>query len=290
MILRKFLNIAVLLTAITQVLFWYNTAEANPLDDLRNLIKSKKYTIRYEVYDSSREANMAKMNQSISGMGIYSNVHQIANAENKLPQYIVVSNENDCYMESTTYNPGMSDMSNTQCFLQKGNKVFEFMRSSFKGQKPRYSDRLSSRGGKIIPRAQNSYDENVRYGNNDLMDAIMALNPELQTAQWASKYKEVASGKTDDGLQYFDFEAVPLKIDNPAVTIEEPAGFDDKPGVNVIRYYFKDNNLTKISFANTFQFQGQQPEIHRRVITILEISAVPNQKYLELPKELKVGE
>ena len=65
-------------------------ADANQLDNFRRLIESERYTIRYEVYDSSTQKGIEKMTRDMSGAGYYSSIEKISEGTSNLPKYLVV--------------------------------------------------------------------------------------------------------------------------------------------------------------------------------------------------------
>lgn len=253
-------------------------ADANQLDNFRRLIESERYTIRYEVYDSSTQKGIEKMTRDMSGAGYYSSIEKISEGTSNLPKYLVVRDMDAWYSEDTKPWQGYSEYIITYCHLGEGAEILDFQRSCFRGGKEKYSSIYSERDKNIVPRQAGAYDGNLPFGDPHFKYAITALFPEW-TKNIFDGYHEVGSGTTEEGLTYYDLEPVQMYEDDEG---------EEQDWVSAIRYYFQGDKLVKISSATTFQTAGEKPEIERIIIYVQDISPLPDQKYLQLPEELKV--
>ena len=245
-----------------------NITQAHALDYFRNVIESKKFTLKYTVESHYPDT---RINLTDSDISMIETSEYIDNTT----KYIAISNDDDFYVEYF-----LGALNNGNCILRKNDKVYFFSHNtmnssiSYKNSDPyEFESELN-----IKPKQATNYHKifKPKYIGS-MWKAINALSPDNPKAQYEKVYHLVKTGTNSDGLTYFD-----LKADNLDDSINE---------LDVIRYYFNGDKLVKIMMGRyTIDAQNNRKGQHE-IITIEEFSPTPEQKYLSLPSELnEVGE
>lgn len=227
---------------------------ANPMDELRQIFDSGRFTIRYDIENSTIQDQL----QKIKGLGtITENGITNSYGYEGRQKYFIVSDGDTTFVQATTKNDGRE---NGRCWLLKTNKVYDFI----------YADgKYVSFHGKNIPsRSLNESDVNLMYGDSYMLNAVNAMYGDKKTDKYGYKFQLAGEGTNKEGQQYYDYEAV----------------FSGKnENYYVFRYMFEQGKLVKIACAEHYNLGGAEHN-RRIVIRVSEISPIPEQQYLYLPK------
>ena len=244
---------------LINILVMKDAFAATKLDTYKNILISKHYTIRYEnITPAPRVTNKDKINLfGSSGMSIRQNEYLI----NKSKSGIVVGNGNDRYEE-------VGDGNFNMCRLTKNNENFLFTKY-VKGNRIEY---YGNKKNKVEANARNYLAEIIEgqsYGDADMSWLLNAMLPDnLKSADMPS-YIYAASGNLNNGLSYEDYKSV------------------NSNELSAIRYYFKGNQLTKISAISYVKDGSNNISGRKCIIKINEFSSTPNMKFLSLPAEIE---
>lgn len=250
-----------------------NIAQADSLDDFKNILASKHFFIKYT---SQKDGDGyipktgkgfllkdKKNTQIIDGMNNLTAPHKNFEAYDGNNYYI----ENDSHM----------------CHLKIDDKAFRLMKTEIKG-KVTYSS--FGRNNKIATYTKTDEEFNfglksepnsaaVQIGANftDLTPAIMALlTKENDVSPGVYFYKCAGHGTTEDGLEYFDLKADTLTDDL----------------LVAVRYCFKDGVIKQIITASYYKnLETGQTQMQRTTIDVEEFNTNPDQKYFKLPDNFK---
>ena len=279
-----------LISLIATVIFILpNFAQADALEDFKNILASKHFFIKYTYQRDGDYYNTA------GGKGAFvknKDNAQIMNAQNFNTPHIAIEayDGNNFYTEDGVQHKGdssknkMSDMLSkipTICHLKIDDKLFMLTKIEKTG-KSLY------RNGKIAyyQEVDEDFDflktqkvtlpigtvESYKY-QTALSSAIIALfNKENDIYSGKYLYRRAGSGTTEDGLEYFDFKC---EVGNGNV-------------LNAIRYSFKDGVIKQISMA-MYSKDPQSGEVsgHKTIIDVEEFNTNPAPNYFQLPKNFK---
>lgn len=250
-----------------------NIAQADSLDDFKNILESKHFSIKFtsqkdgDGYSPKTGKGFLlkdKKNSQIIGSGSNFNApHKNFAAYDGNNYYI----ENDSRM----------------CFLKIDDKAFMLMKTEIKGKVT-----YSSFGGNKKVATYTKTDEEFNFGLKsdpnsagielgadftDLTPAIMALlTKESDARPGVYFYKRAGHGTTEDGLEYFDLKADTLTDDL----------------LVAVRYCFKDGVIKQVINASYYKnSETGQTQVNRTIIDVEEFNTNPDQKYFKLPDNFK---
>lgn len=253
------------------ILILPNVAQADTLDDFKNILASKHFFIKY-TYKIDSDYNDTK-----TGKGALvkdKDGAQIINFSNAKHTFIEAYDGNNFYTEINAHV--------NRCNLKIGDKLFSFTKTENNGKlvyNNNYKVAIYREVEEDFSFTRTTTHESsigvfksYEY-NTSLSPVIIALfNEEDDIYSGIYLYRHAGSGTTEDGLEYFD-----LKAD---------IGFDRY--LNAIRYYFDGGVIKKIVFA--FYSKSQQTgEItgYKTIIDVEEFNTNPDPKYFKLPDSFK---
>ncbi len=262
-----------------------NVAQADTLDDFKNILASKHFFIKY-TYQRDGDAYNTTNNTGVLVKDKDS--AQIMNAQNFNTPHIAIEayDGNNYYTEdggkSDSNSPKtkkaqiMDSMTRhpTICHLKIGDKVFMLTEFQNKSKTAYYQevdedfDFLKTQKVTLPIGTVDSYVYNTA-----LSQAVIALfNKEDDPYSGKYLYRRAGSGTTEDGLEYFDFKADMRNSDY----------------LNAIRYTFKDGIIKQITLVMYLKNQ-QTGEISgtKTIIDVEEFNTNPDPKYFQLPKNFK---
>ena len=268
---------------LTVVLVFTSSVEAAKVDIYREALRNNKFTLKYEVkelpilqtskdafftYNGLRSRNSTDTKYLIPDKGIIVSDGDTRYIETFHKDYIEFS----IYMARELYNlhnidtkVNEKDISEFienngvyECKLIKDGEITPFSWSIENGKVEHWGGYESSPLG-----ASNSFMRTL-----GLTRAFMPIlsKEKIIALPDSPDYKFFNSGSLDNGLTYEDFVS-------------------DKDNVfNAIRYYFKGNDMVKISLASYVKDGGKILSYEKSVIKITEFSTTPDQSYLTLPE------
>lgn len=248
-----------ILLFVTLVVNINSSTEASQLDYYKELLLNKVYTIRYEnITPAPRVTNRDKTELfGKNGLAVEKNDY----LTNKQIIGIITSNGEDRYEE-------VGDGNFNMCRLTKGNENFLFT----KYKKNNTYEYFGSKKGKVEANARNYLAEILEgqsYGDPEVTSLLNAILPDSKKSANLPKYKFVTSGKLDSGLIYEDYAS------------------KSQENMSVIRYYFREGVLVKISSASYRRKLDGKLEGSKCIIKIISFSDYPEMKLLNLPDGLK---
>ena len=277
-----------------------NVASADALDDLRNILLSGSYSLKYENITPPVRQTMKEKQMLYDGkmyelenpytmyqpvMGIVAMSGGVRYVETNSAMNLQNVTTTKAQIQSQSYNTGgiggliskgISSLNKPReaeyatCTLTKNNEQFIFTRITTKN-KVEYT---GSKKGKVEAiKLKKGFKPGYAYdfGNMDVTKLLNAILPNDGKTEGVVTYRRVNSGTLPNG-QYF----VDLKAENlPGNTI-----FD------AIRYYFENGNLVKIEAGQYFKTQTGKLDGVRTIINVYEFNANPDPKYFKLPAGL----
>lgn len=284
------------LVALILALSFAECAEADALDNCRNILLSGTYTIKYEnITPPSREAMHEKFAMT-SG--------KVQPPENPYTMYkpavgIVTASGDNRYVETNTQLVmpnvtinkaailgglvGITNLSDTlapdkkdkseysTCTLTKKDEQFVYTRITHE-KKVEYVGKKKGQVEAIkIKKGFKGYAP-PDFGNYEMSRVLNALMPDETKIEGTVTYKRSGSGTLSNGLYYVDLKAV-----NTAPNVI----FD------AIRYYFSGGNLVKIEAGQYYKNKAGKLDGTRTIINVTEFSGEAESKYFKLPAELK---
>ena len=235
---------------LLMIFFVSSTASAAKIDAYKEILNSKRYTIRYdnltpvqritnrdtaELYGKSGlivEGNDFFLNRPLSG--------------------IVTENGDNRYEEI-----GYKEF--FQCRLLRSGENFNFTRYTNKQGKLEY---FGNKKGKVEANTRNYLTELMAgesFGDKNFTEMMNALK---------SDYKFINSGTLENNLFFEDFLA------------------QDENKISAIRYYFDGDTLVKISFASYSKNERGEVSGNKCIVKILEFTNSPTENLLKLPAGL----
>ena len=287
----RLIKVFLLTLAVTLSNFSYANADA--LDNCREILMSGNYTIKYEnITPPSREAMHEKF-AMLSG--------DVAPPENPYTIYrpvvgIVTASSSSRYVETntqlimpnTTINknsfvgiggllakalaPDMKNKSEySTCTLTKNGEKFVYTRITYENK----VDYVGKKKGEVeatkIPKGFQG-NTMIDFGNSDMSRVLNALLPDETKVEGTITYTRSGSGTLSNGLYYVD-----LKANNSASNVI----FD------AIRYYFEGGTLVKIEAGQYYKNKAGKLDGTRTIINVKEFSSEADTKYFKLPNGLK---
>lgn len=279
---------------LTVILVFSSSVEAAKVDIYREALRNNKFTLKYEVkelpilqtskdafftYNGLRSRNFTDTKYLLSDKGIIVSDGDTRYIETFRKDYIGFS----IYMAREFYNLHNMDTKVSEkdisefienngvyeCKLIKDGEITPFSWSIENGKIEHWGGYESS-----PLEASNSFKpyqklmEEYSLGTLGLTRAFMPIlsKEKIIALPDSPDYKFFNSGSLDNGLTYEDF-------------------ISDKDNVfNAIRYYFKGNDMVKISLASYVKDGGKILSYEKSVIEITEFSTTPDQSYLTLPE------
>ena len=251
--MKKFLIVAVL------AFLFSASAQAAKIDAYRELLLKNSYTIRYEnITPPPRITNADRVElYGKSGLAVEDNNYLL----NKPKHGVITCADSDKYEEV-----GEGDF--YLCRLSKNDEDFFYTKYK-RGDDWEY---FGTRKNRVEANSKNYLAELVEgesYGDSDMTRLLNAILPDdIKSAQQAG-YKFVASGNLNGGFSYEDYRA----------------DFDGT--MEIVRYYFKDNALIKISSAAFRKTSGGKIDGRKCIIKINEFTGKPDRSLLSLPAKLQ---
>lgn len=273
------------------------TAEADALDDCRNILMSGTYTIKYEnITPPSRGAMHEKF-------AMYSG--DVEPPENPYTMYkpvvgIVTASSTTRYIETNTQmilpnvtinkasvmsggiggiggllskalTPDKTKSEYSTCILTKNNEQFTYTRVTDNNKVEYVGKKKGQVEAVKIKKGFKGYTP-LDFGNPDMTRILNALLPNDGKVKGTVTYTRSGSGTLPNGLYYVDMKAV-----NTAPNVI----FD------AIRYYFDGGNLVKIEAGQYYKTNTGKLDGTRTIINVKEFSADAETKYFKLPEGLK---
>lgn len=247
-----------LLSCITAGTVFSAIAEASNIDTYRDLLMSKKYTIKYEnITPEERITNKDKITLTGNNTMRTGNISRLMY---KPLECVVVSDGTNRY-EEMGYDGFIS------CRLQNANGTYVFTKYN-EGQTTAV---WGIKKNTVVANQTNNVAyimQGDAFGGNDMTRFLNAILPDnLKSAEMPS-YRQVNSGWLDNGLNYVDYRS-------------------DGRNMEAIRYYFNGYTLVKISSAQFIYDDKGQLQARRCIIKVNEFSPAPAKEYLSLPAGVK---
>lgn len=259
--------------------------EASSLDKYRTILAGKSYTFKCYTYTPnlkgmrvqyglSENAYMSeKMVNDVQKLSREAQ-EEVDRGEFKIPCEIIVMDGDTRYTE----------MTGGRCKLLKNGEVFTYihnvMDDSYMGM------HVSKRGAlhmdEIAPGENNwptrgidnkltSQADIEDVGNDLLMKMLAVIYPVSSANVDLPTYSYISSGTAQDGSLYEDYAGIMNGMKH------------------MVRCYFREGNLVKMGYASYPQNGDRGKEkVEKYIIEIVEFTNIPEQKYLVLPKSLKV--
>ena len=276
-------------------------AQADPLDDCRNILMGDTFTLKYE--NVTPLARMFDNDMAfLSDKGTI-----IANRQFSPIRGTVVNSGNNRYTETNfdpldqnqmhyetffsmkkSYNafniPGMRSQleemrqkhaSNSKfynCTLIVDNKQFSYVKYG-RGSNLYYLDGSKKKGVVSATKPVKSFNGYLYdFGEPVATELLNAMMPNETKMAGTTTYNRISSGTLDSGLYYVDFKATSLK---------------DNVVFDAIRYYFQDGKLIKIKAAKYSSTKDGQIIGNLKIVNITEISNTADDNYFKLPSDLR---
>lgn len=245
-----------------------NVAQADTLDDFKNILASKHFFIKYTYQRDYTADNTPRIGiEAYDGNNFYTEDATKPNEDSKDKK----SKKIDAMMQR----PAM-------CHLKIGDKLFMLMKTETKG-KVQYNRNNKTAQYKEVDeefdflktqKIKSSIGTHESYiYNTALSPAVIALfNEEDDIYSGKYLYRRAGSGTTADGLEYFDLKSVN----------------SNENRLNAIRYYFENGVIKKIDVA----VYGKNPQTgelsgNKIIIEVEEFNTNPDPKYFKLPDNFK---
>ena len=237
------------------------SAAAHQLDRYSNMLSERNCTIRYENITPG---------ELVHARGLVSMEYGY---QSKQPQRFVnqpyhgtvVLKGTESYIDVDYGDYGSSH-------LRKGKDVYRFARTVSKKKKITY---LDSNGAKARELAAKPYREEKDllygedFGTKSVSHLLTAMLPAKDKPEGMPSYAFVDDGTLDSGLSFEDYRASSAR------------------GLEAIRYYFKDGQLTKIASVSYTRNDKGELVGWKCVLKIDEFSGQPDETLLSLPQGIK---
>jgi len=233
------------------IFFATSTAYAEKIDAYKNILLSRRYTIRYDNLTPAPRVTNRDVAELYGKSGLIVETNDFFT--NRPLSGIVTANGDDKYEEI-----GYKDF--YQCRLLRGGENFIFTHYTNKKGVKEY---FGTKKGKVEANTRNYLTELMAgesFGDNNFSEMMNAL---------LSDYKFINSGTLDNGLNFEDFLA------------------QDENKLSAIRYYFDGDTLVKISFASYGRNSSGEVVGSKCIVKILEFTNSPNENLLRLPAGLQ---
>ena len=240
-------------------IFFMNQATAAKLDYYRDLLIKNSYTIKYEnITPAPRVTNRDKVE-------IYGKSRALTEESdyllNKPKTGLITSQGQDKYEE-------VGDADFKICRLSKSGEDFFFTKYK-KGDGWEY---FGTRKNHVRANEKNYLAEIVEgksYGDADMSRLLNIMLPNNSKSLEQGNSQPAGTGQLKNGMVYEDYKNV-------------------RDGVTeIVRYYFKDNLLVKISSASYYQDDTGKIEGRRCIIKIQEFTGNAQTEFLNLPAGVK---
>lgn len=247
-----------LLSCITAGTVFSAIAEASNIDTYRDLLMSKKYTIKYEnVTPEERITNKDKITLTGNNTMRTGNISRLMY---KPLECVVVSDGTNRY-EEMGYDGFIS------CRLQNANGTYVFTKYN-EGQGTavwgiKKNTVVANRTNNIAYMLQGD-----AFGGGDMTRLLNAMLPDNMKSSEMPSYRQVGSGWLSNGLNYVDYQS-------------------NGQNMEAIRYYFNGYTLTKIASAQFIYDDQGKLQARRCIIKVNEFSPTPAKEYLSLPAGVK---
>jgi len=231
---------------------------ATPMETLKEMFESGVYTIKYEVQNDE----LQDMQRRFSHDTLFDKTLELEEAGNRNSKDFLTVQGQIAYGEHIQSFGGQK---NGICYLQKEDKVYEFMYNNGK-----YFSRTA--GKFVAPRPMSERKKAELYGYS-FLNALKPIMPEKFRSKDDIYYtfRLAGQGTDKDGRTYYDYEADFSRKDDSSYL--------------VYRYMFEGNTLVKIAMASHFVSQGKEHN-GREIIYIKEISPTAETSRLALPTGL----
>lgn len=248
-------------------------SEASNLDTYRDLLIKRTYKIRYENITPPPRVTNRDQAPLFGKSGIDSEANNLLTNRPRIG--LITAKGEDRYEEIEGVGPkGIL----YTCHLTKGSKDYFFSKWQEDNQW-QYAGTIKDGKGQIQVK-KNKVEAQKRnilgilvngesFGENDLSRLLGAILPEDRRSAEQPSYEPIDSGWLDNGLNYEDYSA------------------ETGNGLNVIRYYFKQNILVKIAEASYQMNEDGTYSGRRCIIKIHEFSPTPDAAVLSLPEGLE---
>jgi hypothetical protein len=264
-----------------------NVAQADTLDDFKNILASKHFLIKYSI-----QLDLEDYNSNKREIGDFykdkEGVHVTSGSFNGYSKFTMnwfeAYDGNNFYVEESARINGelpkqtkdliknTEKMNPSSCQLKIGNKFFELSKMDGKYFSAPEVDAVISYD--ITKYAiYKEVDDNLNYEGGRFNQAIKALfNTKSDSELNQYIYRRAGNGVDSDGFEYFDLKAETGNANQ----------------LNAIRYYFKDGIIKKIAIAGYYKNpETGQSSFGREIILVEEFNNKPDSKYFKLPKNFK---
>ncbi|MBQ7705198.1 MAG: hypothetical protein IJT73_07225 [Selenomonadaceae bacterium] len=263
--MKKFLILALLIFAVSF------HVEASRLDSYREILLSNSYTIKYtNVTPAPRVTNKDRVElYGKSGLAAESNDF----LTNKPKDGVITADGQNKYEEVGGEVDGKQLY---MCRLSKNGEDFFFTKYKNKESERKWKY-VGTRRNRVVANDKNYIAEileNESYGDADMSRLINAILPNSNENSQQAEYKFVAQGEIEDEDDNYNF-------------YEDYRADLDSGKVEIVRYYFKDNELKKIASASLDKTPSGEDYVRRYIIEIEKFSPVPEENLLQLPKGVK---
>ena len=265
------MNLKKIFSFILAAIFLLSTnAYAEKIDHYREILLSKKYTIKYEnITPLPRTTNKDRVNLfGKDGLAVNTNEYFTNRA---LTGILVADGEDHRYQE-------ISYGDFNQCWLLKNDETFAFTKYKKPKSKNNELEYFGSRKGRVEATPRNYLAELVfgtSFGDQSMSRVLNAILPDNEKSIDMPRYEFVTAGKLENGTTFEDFKLVPTE------SSEEGKNY------GAIRFYFKGNSLEKIAYASYTISENGTASGEKFIARITEFSATPDQSLLNLPSQLK---
>ena len=259
---KKFISKNFLRSTIIPALLIFlcsNTSSASKLDSYRKMLMENSYTIIYDnITPAPRITNRDKVElYGKNGLSVESDELLI----NRPKSGIITCLGTDKYEE-------VGDDKLTLCRLAKSGEDFFFTKYKHDNQ----WEYVGTKKNRVVANEKNYLAEIIEgksFGDADMTRLLNAIVPNAEKSAEQVEYKFVAEGNLEGDIFYEDYRA-----DNGETT-------------EVVRYYFSNNNLVKISSASYYRTPEGKIDGRRCIIKIRSFTAAPDTSLLKLPPTLK---
>lgn len=184
-------------TYILFLLFFLCSVSANaatPMNSFKEMIESGTYTIKYEVQNNAVQDMQRKYSQDT----LFDNDLALGNADNLNSKHFLTVQGQTAYGEHITLWGGQN---NGLCYLQKEDKVYEFMYANGKY--------LAKFGGKAIAARPMSDRKKAEIYGYEFLDALKPIFPDIFRSQndYYYTFRPAGEGTDKEGRTYYDYEA-----------------------------------------------------------------------------------
>ena len=245
-------------------LIFPNIVQADALDDFKKILESKHFFIKYIIeHDSNAKRDKGYLYKDKK------TGYQIAgdNGSNAQNMIFEASDRDNFYLENKIMNDSVNCQLNpAQCQLKIENKLFMFFKTECKGK----IDYATI--GNLKYAIYEEVDKNFEFPTAFTSAINALLNKEQDIDSGKYIYNRAGSGRSEDGLSYFD-----IKADTGNENL-----------LNAVRYYFDGNTIKKIAIAGYYKNPKTNEVIGQHmIINVEEFGTNPDQNYFKLPDKFK---